>query len=137
MEDYDLSIGEMNAPSSRTILVVDDEEAFCEVVCEILTNAGYHTVSAPSAEEARRLLDQYSVDLILSDVMMPGTHGLSFIYSLRQDPRWRGLPIIVASAKAGKADRQEAAMAGANDFLAKPFSSHELQAAIARHISSS
>lgn len=129
-----LSTGQPGPDHLQTILVVDDEPAFCAVVCEILFNAGYHALQATSVREARRLLEEADIDLLLSDIMMPDTHGLDLVRSLRNDPRWRSLPVIVASAKADKADYQAALEAGANGFLAKPFSAEELREAVKRHL---
>jgi CheY-like chemotaxis protein len=115
------------ASDSRTILVIDDEEAFCDVVCEILDSLGYKTRQAYDAHQAIALLQKITPDLILTDVMMPELDGLTFIRQLRSDPTWSEIPIIIVSAKATKDDREAATEAGADGYLIKPFSSLELE----------
>ncbi len=124
------------ASDNRTILVIDDEEAFCVVVCEILDSLGYNTRQAYDAHQATALLQEITPDLILTDVMMPELDGLTFIRQLRSDPTWSEIPIIIVSAKATKEDREAAKEAGADGYLIKPFSSLELEELITRTLSS-
>ena len=112
------------------ILVVDDERAFCDVVCEILEAIGYQARYALNATQALELLPQSVPDLILTDVMMPDMDGLTFVRHLRQHPQWASIPIVIISAKATPDDRHNALESGADDFLAKPFSSYDLEALI-------
>ncbi len=125
-----------SASNNRTILVIDDEEAFCDVVCEILDSIGYKTEQAYNARQAIALLQEITPDLILTDVMMPELDGLTFIRRLRSEPKWSEIPIIIVSAKATKDDRKEADHAGADGYLIKPFSSHELEEMITTTLSS-
>ena len=119
------------AGSTRgVILVVDDEQAFCDVVCEILEAIGYSAHYALNAEQALNVLPKVMPDVILTDVMMPDMDGLSFVRFLRQQPQWGGTAIIIISAKATPDDQREALDSGANQFLAKPFSSYDLEALI-------
>lgn len=113
------------------ILVIDDERAFCDVVCEILETIGYvahHTLNATKALEK---LPQIQPDVILTDVMMPDMDGLSFVRHLRQQHQWRSTPVVIISAKATQEDRRLALESGANEFLAKPFSAQDLEVLIA------
>jgi len=121
------------APTRRAarVLVVDDETAFCDVVCEILIASGYIATSVNGVPDARERLLRERPDIILSDIMMPGIDGLQFIRELRQDPRFMQIPVVVVSAKASRSDRQAAFAAGASAFLPKPFSANELEAHIA------
>jgi len=125
-----------SASNNRTILVIDDEEAFCDVVCEILDSIGYKTEQAYNARQAIALLQEITPDLILTDVMMPELDGLTFIRRLRSEPKWSEIPIIIVSAKATKDDRKKADHAGADGYLIKPFSSHELEEMITTTLSS-
>lgn len=110
-----------------SVLVVDDEETVCNVVCEILETLGFEAHRAYSAAEALTFLEQTTPDLILTDVMMPDIDGLTLIYKIRCATESANVPIIVFSAIATTADRQAALDAGASAFLAKPFSSRELK----------
>ncbi|HHH82871.1 MAG TPA: response regulator [Chloroflexi bacterium] len=119
-----------HAGAAARILVVDDEQAFREVVCEILEAAGHQAWGANDAFEAMHILEDLTPDLILIDIMMPGIDGLSLIRRLRARPRWKNTPMLVVSAKAGSSDREEARLSGANGFLCKPFSCADLEAAV-------
>lgn len=130
MKDGQPSVETSLQETPKTVLVIDDEVAFCDVVCEILNSAGYKSLQAHNAKQAWDVLERVELDIIISDVMMPDTDGLTFIRRLRAEPRWSDLPIIVASAKATAADRQMAIEAGANGYLVKPFSSDELEAVV-------
>jgi CheY-like chemotaxis protein len=120
--------------SSALILVVDDEKAFCEVVCEILVSYGYKAVPVYSVAEALSFLAVESPDLILTDVMMPDIDGLSLIRKLHGEQHRSAVPIIVVSARATSEDREAAMSAGAAGFLAKPFSSAALKALVNEHL---
>jgi CheY-like chemotaxis protein len=110
------------------ILVIDDERAFCEVVCEILEAIGYTAHAALNAEQGLKLLPEVMPDVILTDVMMPNMDGLSFVRFLRQQTQWAETAIVVISAKVTPDDRLNALESGADEFHAKPFSSYDLEA---------
>jgi CheY-like chemotaxis protein len=107
-------------------LVVDDEQAFCDVVCELLESYGFECFRAYSATDALAFLDGKTPDVILTDIMMPDIDGLTLIYKIRSVETSANVPIIVFSAKATMMDRDTALQAGASEFLAKPFSSSVL-----------
>jgi len=119
-----------------SILVVDDNVALCGIVCEILEAQGYMTTRARSANEAMEIIKTTTPNLILTDLMMPDVSGMTLISRLRLEPSLSSVPIIVISAKAGKEDRDAAHRAGANAFLVKPFSNHELRELINRFLPS-
>jgi light-regulated signal transduction histidine kinase (bacteriophytochrome) len=73
-------------------------------------------------------------DLVLSDVMMPNLDGLGLVRALREDPETRTLPVILLSARAGQEASLEGLSAGADDYLAKPFTSQELLARVRTHL---
>lgn len=112
------------------VLVVDDEETVCNVVCEILETLGFKCQRAYSAADALASLEENTPDLILTDVMMPDIDGLTLIYKIRCATKSANVPIIVFSAIAATSDRKAAINAGASAFLAKPFSSQELKEVI-------
>jgi CheY-like chemotaxis protein len=113
-----------------SVLIVDDEPAFCFAMAEILGLSGHHVQQAHSVSEALGILTGFKPDLILTDIMMPGSDGLAFIRHLRSRSAWQNIPTIAVSAKALLQDRDAAREAGADGYLTKPFSAQELQAAI-------
>ncbi len=140
--DLSLSAGPDRGPASdgpmaamtQSILVIDDERSFCDVVSEILDSYGYRVHQAYSAAQAEELLRSIHPDLMILDIMMPDVDGLTLIRRLRRDPAHTGTPIIVSSAKFLAEDRAAAMEAGANAYLSKPFSARDLKEAIDRLI---
>ena len=112
------------------VLVVDDEIAFGNVMREVLDSFGLDVRLAYRAEEALRLMQMQPPDLLMVDVMMPEVDGLSLIRKVQREPAWLGIPILVVSARSAKADIHEALFAGADAFLAKPFTAEELRRAL-------
>jgi two-component system cell cycle response regulator DivK len=112
------------------VLVVDDEVAFGNVMREVLDSFGLDVRLAYRAEEALRLMRMQPPDLLMVDVMMPEIDGLSLIREVQKEPDWLGIPILVVSARSAKADMHEALFAGADAFLAKPFTANDLRQAL-------
>ena len=116
--------------AKSAILVVDDEIIYCDVITDILESYGFVTHVAYSAVDALTLLESVTPNLMLLDVMMPEIDGLTVIRRIRSHPDWIDIPIIVVSAKVLSEDRSAAFDAGANAFLPKPFSAHDLRVAL-------
>lgn len=109
------------------ILVVEDDPDINKLLCRIVGDAGYDCRPAFSGSEAAMLAEQYSYDLILLDLMLPGLTGEELIARLRKG---KTMPIIVLSAKAGLEDRVNVLKLGADDFIPKPFDNAEVLARI-------
>ncbi|WP_209342864.1 response regulator transcription factor [Flavonifractor sp. AGMB03687] len=109
------------------ILVVEDDQDINNLLCKILTGAGYDCRPAYSGSEAALWAEQYDYDLVLLDLMLPGLTGEEFIAKLRQR---KTMPIIVLSAKAGLEDRVNVLKLGADDFIPKPFDNMEVLARV-------
>jgi two-component system phosphate regulon response regulator PhoB len=112
------------------VLVVEDEAAIAELISLNLRHAGYEVTLAASAEQAQAAVDGVLPDLVLLDWMLPGQSGLSLARRWRGDARTRELPIIMLTARADETDKVAGLDAGADDYLAKPFSTNELMARI-------
>jgi len=112
------------------VLVVEDESAIAELISLNLRHAGYEVTLAADAEQAQAAVDGVLPDLVLLDWMLPGQSGLSLARRWRSDARTRELPIIMLTARADEADKISGLDAGADDYLTKPFSTHELMARI-------
>ena len=111
---------------STTVLLCDDEEVLRQLVRATLANDDYSIVEASDGEESLELARSHRPDLIVLDMMMPGRSGLEVLRELRADPETAATPVIMLTARARESDRNEAASAGADRYLAKPFSPLEL-----------
>ena len=112
----------------RRILVVEDEPSIAFALEADLRTEGYAVTVTSTGDEALRLARNESFDLILLDVMLPGTDGFEVCRSLRRgDGR---TPIIMLTAKAGEAEKVMGLELGADDYVTKPFSPRELRARI-------
>ena len=110
-----------------TVLVVDAEPIVREVVVRYLKRAGYSTLEAGHGDRARELLEQQRPDLVVLDVMLPGTDGLELCRWIRSRS---DLPVIMLTARGEEADRIVGLELGADDYVTKPFSPRELAARV-------
>jgi len=103
---------------AKRILCIEDNEDTCFILKTLLGRQEYEVVSAPDAEEALRLIGSEKFDLYIADTALPAMSGLDFCKEVRKaDPE---SPILIYSAAAFDADREEGMRAGANAYLAKP-----------------
>lgn len=102
-----------------TVLLVDDEPYVTEILGRILTQAKINTLSASSGDEALRLLRDHQVDLVITDVLMPGMNGLELLDSIKS--KFPSLPVVVLTAHGDFYVAMEALNRGAFYFLTKPF----------------
>nr|WP_270024067.1 response regulator transcription factor [Solirubrobacter phytolaccae] len=112
-----------------SILVVDDEPTIGEVVSAYLQRAGYETRVASDGDAALAAVAERSPDLIVLDLMLPGTDGLEVMRRIRERPD-RSSAIILLTAKGGESDRVTGLRLGADDYVVKPFSPNELVARV-------
>ena len=112
------------------ILVVEDEAAIAELIGINLRHAGHEVTMAADAVQAQLEVDAVLPDLVVLDWMLPGQSGLALARQWRAAARTRALPIIMLTARAEEADKVLGLDAGADDYLAKPFSTNELMARI-------
>ncbi len=112
------------------ILLVDDEPGLREAVQAYLEDSGYGVRAARDATEGWELLQQFTPDLVISDVMMPKVDGYEFLQQMRDDDRFKGLPVVFLTAKGMTMDRIQGYKAGCDAYLSKPFDPDELVAII-------
>ena len=110
-----------------TVLVVDDEPIVREVVVRYLEREGHTTLEADRGDRAREVLEQQTPDLVVLDVMLPGTDGLELCRWIRARS---DLPVILLTARGEEADRIIGLELGADDYVTKPFSPRELAARV-------
>ena len=116
------------------VLLIDDEELYADVMRDVLVNLGFEVIMAFNAMEAMDHLHHGLPDLILLDVMMPVIDGLMLLRWLKASPDRKMIPIYVVSAKTTAGDRNAAFSAGADAFLAKPFTFRELKKLVSAHL---
>src|SRR6266508_1484784 len=117
----------MHTEPVKTVLVVDDEPIVREVVVRYLEREGYRTLEAADGKRARELLEQESPSLVVLDLMLPGTDGLSLCRWIRSRS---DLPVIMLTARGEETDRIVGLELGADDYVTKPFSPRELAARV-------
>ncbi len=115
------------------ILIADDSEDMRRYVKGVLLQF-YDVIEAPNGQEALSIAVQQAPDLIISDDSMPSLGGLGLLKVIRSSPETRSIPFILLSAKAGEEARIEGLLAGADDYLAKPFNARELIARVHTHL---
>lgn len=114
----------------KTILLVEDESAIRDMLCIPIEQHGFNFKGASDTMDAYRQIQEEKPSLILLDWMLPGQSGLDFCALLRKDPNTKKIPIIMLTARSQETDKLEGFNAGADDYLAKPFSIKELLARI-------
>lgn len=108
---------------AKHILVIDDDARLRALLQRFLRESGFFVSVSKSAEDARKLLQQYTFDLLIVDVMMPEESGIEFLVKLRKDSL---IPVILLTAMGETADRIIGLENGADDYLSKPFEPKEL-----------
>ncbi|MBF2089110.1 MAG: response regulator [Synechococcales cyanobacterium K44_A2020_017] len=109
-----------------TILVIEDQQPIRENIAAILETEGYNVIGAKDGSFGLRLVREKQPDLIVCDIMMPGIDGYGVLNALRHNPMTAAIPFIFLSARTDKLDQRQGMNLGADDYLTKPFTRHEL-----------
>lgn len=120
--------------SKSTVLVIDDNVEILSLLSDSLSD--YRVRTAKSAQEGLDLLKKETPDVIITDVMMPGTDGLTFARQIKANRHTMHLPLIILSAKTSNEEKVEGIVSGADVFIGKPFSVKYLRAVVARLLES-
>jgi CheY-like chemotaxis protein len=111
----------------RKALVVDDDARNIFALTTLLESQEMNVLSATNGRQAIELIQNTSdMDIVLMDIMMPEMDGFQTIREIRNDARFRTLPILALTAKAMKGDREKCLDAGASDYIAKPVNTEQL-----------
>ena len=116
----------MHLMSKERILIIEDDKHISKLIKYNLEKAGFECLTAPSGEEAFKMMDRWSADLILLDVMLPGMDGLEVCRHIKQDEKFKNIPVVMLTAKGEEVDRVVGFELGADDYIVKPFSPREL-----------
>ncbi|MCD6422997.1 MAG: response regulator [Elusimicrobia bacterium] len=111
---------------SARIIVVDDDEKIRMVVRIILEKKGYSVKEAASGIELFQVLENFSPDLIILDVMMPGPNGYEVLRKLKSEEETKSIPVIMLTALGMGEDFEKAVQNGADWYIVKPFNSRQL-----------
>lgn len=113
-----------------TILIIDDHDEIRENIAEILSLAGYQTLTAENGKKGVEIALKKIPDLIVCDIMMPELDGYGVLHLLRKNPATENIPFIFLTAKTERSDFRKGMEMGADDFITKPFDDLELLNAI-------
>lgn len=116
---------------AERILIIDDEAQITRVLRAAVSAQSYDVRAANDPEEALRLFEEWSPDLIITDLMMPGMTGIDICRAVRKKSK---IPILVLSVRDQERSKIEALDAGADDYVTKPFSTQELLARVRAHL---
>ncbi|MBI5208955.1 MAG: response regulator transcription factor [Elusimicrobia bacterium] len=112
------------------ILVVEDQTATLDLICDVLRGAGFEVQQAQSVAKARDSIQKATPELMILDRGLPDADGLDFLRELRKESKWAELPVIILTARKAVEERVMGLRGGADDYLAKPFHTEELIARV-------
>ena len=112
----------------KTILIVDDEPNYLVVLTELLREEGYDVFTAQCGEEGLKIVEEIDLDLVITDMRMPGMGGLVLLKEIKSHNK--DLPVIMMTAFGEEEKALDALQASANNFFAKPFNNDTLLSAI-------
>ena len=112
---------------AKKILIVDDEEVIRKFLRINLVKWGYEVKEAVDGVEALEQLSKDHFDLLISDITMPNKDGWEVLKAVKSNPKMRGIPVIVLTARSEDADMFKGYGLGANYYITKPFNKAQLQ----------
>lgn len=111
----------------KTIMLVDDSATILLSITNILSKAGYGVEKAANAEQGlAKFKTGAKIDLLITDLNMPGMNGIDFIKEVRKLPQYKFMPILFLTTESQQSKRAEAKAAGASGWLVKPATADEL-----------
>ncbi|MDJ0796313.1 MAG: response regulator [Calothrix sp. MO_167.B12] len=124
----------LSSPSAKKILLVEDNDVNRMLLNDYLTHLGYEIESLSAGRNFFKTIMKFQPHLILLDLKLPDIDGYSLLESIKQQPNFSCIPIIVVSAFAFKSDREHAMNLGASQYLVKPINLIDLTAAIEKEL---
>jgi len=121
---------------SERILVVDDEPNIVLSLEFLMTQAGYEVSTAADGEAALQCIESAPPDLVLLDVNIPKRNGYEVCETIRANPTWARVRVIMITAKGRDVEREKGLALGADDYIIKPFSTHEVVDKVAEVLAS-
>jgi CheY-like chemotaxis protein len=117
---------DMLVNSGKTVLLVDDIEATRILLSRILSTHGYYSIMANDGQAAMDILEQQTVDIILSDIMMPGISGIDLCKYCKNNPKIYSIPVILITGAIEPTLFSKCQEVGSDGFLRKPFDPDDL-----------
>ena len=128
--DEDTDGGDATPEQPARILVVDDEEMICILLTDVLSDEGYEVVTASDGQEAVDLLERERIDLIITDMVMPGLNGIEVLRTAKRlDPQ---RPVIVMTGYPSVETVRRLIRLGAEDYITKPFNVDIIKVTVAK-----
>ncbi|ROL56470.1 response regulator [Bacteroidetes/Chlorobi group bacterium MS-B_bin-24] len=118
----------------KTILVAEDSETIRRFISMSLKLAGFEVITAVDGMDALEKFPQYQIDLLVTDLNMPNVDGFALIKTIRENPQYKELPIIILSSLGKEEDIKKGFEAGANSYLIKPFNAKRIQYEISKYL---
>ncbi len=119
----------------RSILVVDDSSTVRKFVSVSLSMQGFHVVTAEDGMDALEKLPREPIDLVITDLNMPNMDGMELIRTLRENPDYKELPIIILTSLTENTLKAESKAMGIHSYLNKPFSLEKVQYEVSKYLS--
>jgi len=120
----------LDSHKGRRVLIVDDSPTIVAALRKMLRSAGCVTLEAPTAEKGLEVVNEEKPDLVFLDIVLPGMNGFAALRLMRRDPLTHNIPVIMISGKEQATEQFYAKRIGADDFMKKPFSRHEVFARV-------
>jgi two-component system chemotaxis response regulator CheY len=119
---------------NKTILVAEDSASIRKFITMALKIMGFRVIATEDGMEALEKLPGEKIDLLITDLNMPNIDGYKLISSVRSNPEYRDLPIIILSSLSKDEDIQQGLNAGANSYLIKPFNTKRIQYEVSKYL---
>ena len=120
-----------------SVLIVDDEPNIVHSLQFLMTDAGFDVRIAKDGDAALAAIAQFVPGVVLLDVMLPGSDGYEVCRKIRMNPAWRGVRIIMLTARGRDSERARGIELGADAYITKPFSTRELVEQVKQFLGSS
>jgi len=114
------------------VLLIDDDQSNLDFMRQVMRIDGHELAWAADGEQGLALVKQFRPDVIICDVVMPHLGGYAVLETVRADPQFAGVPVLLFSAAMSEDAREIGLRRGATEVLAKPFDLEQLRAAITR-----
>jgi two-component system phosphate regulon response regulator PhoB len=116
--------------NKAVVLIIEDDPEIQEMLSLAFSGEGWKLYQAKTGEEGINMLEKHEADCIILDIMLPGMDGLKALKKIKAENRWRGVPVILATAKGEEPDIVAGLELGADDYVVKPYSPRVLIARI-------